>query len=134
MDRQDREDEEQIVQKIFNALRGNGNNDRLRGMPFYVAFMHTREGAKILEINSRPGDPEIQNVLPVLISDPVELCFSMIEGNLSPLKLECEAKATVVTYAVPMDYGGYRESYGGDRKVDLSGVYRLKEKLSLIHI
>jgi len=84
MDRRDREDEERIVQKIFNALRGDGNNDGLRGMPFYVAFMHTREGAKILEINSRPGDPEIQNVLPVLRSDPVELCFSMIEGNLSP--------------------------------------------------
>jgi len=130
MDRHDREEEERIVQKIFNALRGDGsnNNDELRGISFYVAFMHTREGAKILEINSRPGDPEIQNVLPVLKSDPVELCFSMIEGNLSPSKLECEAKATVVTYAVPMDYGGYRESYSGDRKVDLSGVYRLKEE------
>ncbi len=129
MERHDRDEEERMVQKIFNALVGGGDRgDELRGMPFYVAFMHTREGAKILEINSRPGDPEILNVLPVLKSDPVELCFRLIEGNLSPSSVECEPKATVVTYAVPMDYGGYRERYSGDRKVDLSGAYRLKER------
>ncbi len=126
MDKSDREEEEKLVQKIFSRLRGNGSNEELRGMPFYVAFMHTGEGAKILEINSRPGDPEIQNVLPVLKSDFVDICFRMIEGNLS--RIECEEKATVVTYAVPMDYGGYREKFSGDKKVDLSSAYALQEK------
>ena len=126
MDKSDREEEEKLVQKIFNRLRGNGSNEELRGMPFYVAFMHTAKSAKILEINSRPGDPEIQNVLPVLKNDFVDVCFRMIEGNLS--RIECEEKATVVTYAVPMDYGGYRVKYSGDKRVDLSGAYALKEK------
>ena len=126
MEEKDREEEERLVLKIFKKLRGNGSNEELRGMPFYVAFMHTAKGAKILEINSRPGDPEIQNVLPVLKNDFVDVCFRMIEGNLS--RVECEAKATVVTYAVPMDYGGYREKYSGDKRVDLSGAYALQEK------
>ncbi len=127
MEKGDREQEERMVQKIFNKLRGNGSNEELRGMPFYVAFMHTDKGAKILEINSRPGDPEIQNVLPVMKSDFVDVCFRMIEGNLA--RIECEEKATVVTYAVPMDYGGgYRVKYSGDKRVDLSGAYALREK------
>ncbi|MGB2842252.1 MAG: hypothetical protein WBC40_07235 [Halobacteriota archaeon] len=127
MAERDREEEEKLVQKIFNRLRGNGSNEELRGVPFYVAFMHTGEGAKILEINSRPGDPEILNVLPVLKNDFVDVCFRMIEGNLS--RVECAAeKATVVTYAVPMDYGGYRVKYSGDKRVDLSGAYELAKK------
>ncbi len=126
VNKRDREGEEKLVQKLFNKLRGNGENDGLRGIPFYVAFMHTCEGAKILEINSRPGDPEIMNIMPVLKSDFVDVCFRMIEGTLS--QVECAKKATVVTYAVPMDYGGYRVKYSGDRRVDLSGVYALKEE------
>ncbi len=126
MDKRDREEVERLVQKIFNKLRGNGSNEELRGIPFYVGFMHTANGAKILEINSRPGDPEIQNVLPVLKNDFVDVCFRMIEGNLS--KIECDAKATVVTYAVPMDYGGYRVKFSGDKRVDLSGAYALQEQ------
>ena len=127
MAERDREEEEKLVQKIFNRVRGNRSNEELRGMPFYVAFMHTGEGAKILEINSRPGDPEILNVLPVLKNDFVDVCFRMIEGNLT--RVECAAeKTTVVTYAVPMDYGGYRVEYSGDKRVDLSGAYELTKK------
>lgn len=121
--KRDREEEEKLVQRIFNELRGDGENEGLRGIPLYVAFMHTREGAKILEINSRPGDPEIMNIMPVLKNDFVDVCFRMIEGTLS--RIECEKKATVVTYAVPLDYGDCRNKYSGSRKVDLSGVYAL---------
>ena len=126
MEPSDREKELALVEKIFKALQGDGRNEGLIGMPFYVAFMHTADGPKILEINSRPGDPEIQNILPVMRSDFVELCFRMLEGSLQ--KVECERRATVVTYAAPLTYGGYRTKYTGDSKVDLSGAYKLKEK------
>jgi phosphoribosylamine--glycine ligase len=125
MGKRDREEEERLVQKLFAQLRGNGSNEALRGVPFYVAFMHTGTGAKILEINSRPGDPEIQNVMPVIKNDFVDVCFRMIEGTLS--RIDCAEQATVVTYAAPMDYGGYRKTYRGDKRVDLSGVYALKD-------
>ena len=126
MTERDRESEEQLVQQLFRHVRGEGTNEGLRGIPFYVAFMHTREGPKILEINSRPGDPEIINILPVLTNDFVELCFHMLEGKLT--HVECAPSATVVTYAVPMEYGGYREVFRGDRRVDLTGVHALTQR------
>lgn len=126
LSRQDREAEERLVQRLFDELSGGAANDGLRGIPFYVAFMHTRAGAKILEINSRPGDPEIMNIMPLLKSDFVDVCFRMIEGTLS--RVECLPKASVVTYAVPLDYGDYRRTYSGSRKVDLSGVHALAAK------
>jgi len=129
----DREKEIEIVKRIFEELRGDGSNPDLRGMPFYVAFIHTGKGPKILENNSRPGDPEIQNLLPLLKEDFVDVCFKILEGNLT--RVELEKKATVVTYKVPPNYGGYaktfperinREEVG--KPVDLSGAYKLGEK------
>ncbi|MDH5440139.1 MAG: hypothetical protein OEY31_06005, partial [Candidatus Bathyarchaeota archaeon] len=90
-------------------LKGRGSNPGLRGVPFYEAFIHTSRGPKILENNSRPGDPEIQNILPILKDDFVDICFRMIEGNLT--KIDIDRKATVVTYKVPPNYGGYADSF-----------------------
>jgi phosphoribosylamine--glycine ligase len=95
----------EIVEKIFNKMKGKGSNPGLRGMPFYVAFMHTRKGPMILENNSRAGDPEIMNILPILKDDFVEICLKMVEGSLT--KIEIDKKATVATYKAPPSYGGY---------------------------
>jgi len=103
----DWEKEVEIVERIFNKLRGKSSNPGLRGIPFYVAFMHTRKGPMILENNSRAGDPEIMNILPVLKDDFVEICYKMVEGSLT--KVEVEEKATVTTYKVPPEYGGYAD-------------------------
>lgn len=109
MTRMDREREEEMVGRIFRRLKGRGRNPGLIGMPFYVAFMHTREGPKILENNSRFGDPEILNILPILKEDFVEVCYRILEGDLKGVKVE--DKATVATYKVPPSYGGYMEAY-----------------------
>jgi len=61
----DRAKEIEIVTKIFEKWKAK-DNQALRGIPFYVAFMHTDKEPKILENNSRPGDPEIINILPIL--------------------------------------------------------------------
>jgi len=106
---EDREKEIQIVNKIFNLMKKQGSGNELRGVPFYVAFIHTAKGLKILENNSRPGDPEIINVLPLLKDDFVDVCFKMIEGNLT--KMGIERKASVVTYKVPPTYGGYMDVF-----------------------
>jgi phosphoribosylamine-glycine ligase len=68
MNREEWEREVQIANRLFLGLKGRGSNPGLRGVPFYLAFMHTKSGLKILECNSRPGDPEIQNILPALKS------------------------------------------------------------------
>ncbi|MEA2090382.1 MAG: hypothetical protein U9O89_06485 [Thermoproteota archaeon] len=129
----DREKEIKIVNRIFEKWRGNESNLGLRGMPFYVAFIHTATGPKILENNSRPGDPEIQNILPLLKDDFIDVCFKMLEGNLTQVKLE--DKATVVIYKAPPNYGGFinvfPERVNKDeisKPVNLSGAYDLSEK------
>lgn len=106
---EDRDREIRVAERLFQALKGRGSNPSLLGVPFYIAFIHTRDGVKILEINSRPGDPEIINILPIMKDDLVEICFRILDGNLR--KVDLEAKATVVVYKVPPTYGGFLETY-----------------------
>jgi phosphoribosylamine--glycine ligase len=105
----------------------------------YVAFIHTDKGPKILEVNSRPGDPEIMTVLPVLADDFVEVCYNMRDGNLG--KVNFLDKATVVTYKVPSAYGGYATVFPDkvnknevDTPIDLTEAQKLTEKDSSIRV
>ena len=128
----DRAREAEIVNRIFERWKRKDTAD-LRGVPFYVAFMHTRNGLRILENNSRPGDPEIVNILPILKDDFVDVCFKILEGNLTHIELEKEA--TVVTYKAPPNYGDYMEAFPNcvnkneiDMQVDLTKAYGLTKK------
>lgn len=133
MTQADREKEINIVDKIFRKLRGKGSNPDLRGMAFYEAFVHTENGLKIFENNSRPGDPEIQNLLPILKDDFVDVCFKIIEGRFR--RVEFEDRATVVTYKVPPTYGEYMNLFPErvdlteiNKPVDLRYAHKLSEK------
>lgn len=129
----DKEKEVEIIHKIFNKLKGRGSNPNLRGIPFYCAFIHTSTGPKILENNSRPGDPEIQNLLPVMNSDFVEVCFRILDGNLR--RVEFEKQATVVIYKAPPNYAGFKDAFPHridwddvEKSVDLSKAQELAKK------
>jgi phosphoribosylamine--glycine ligase len=114
----------EIGEKIHGKLKGTKRNPEVRGI-LYMAYMTTKDGVKVLEINSRWGDPEAMNILPILKNDFVDVCIKILDGKLK--KLDFEDKATVVTYAAPLEYGGYA-SYSGPKKVDLSRAEKLKEK------
>ena len=73
--------------------------------PIYGQFMLTVDGAKIIEINARFGDPENMNVLPLLKTDFIEICNAMLKGELREKKLDIEKKSTVCKYVVPEGYG-----------------------------
>jgi phosphoribosylamine--glycine ligase len=128
----DRAKELQIVSRIFQEWKGKDASS-LRGVPLYVAFMHTGKELKILENNSRPGDPEIINVLPVIEDDFVDVCFKILEGNLNQITLRREA--TVVTYKVPPSYGGFSQNFprrvnnrNMDKPVDLTKAYEFSRR------
>jgi phosphoribosylamine--glycine ligase len=133
MPSQNREAEVQVANKIFKDVkRTTARNTALLGMPFYMAFIHTKYGPKILENNSRPGDPEIINVLPLLKDDLVDMCFKIIEGSLT--KVELEKKASVVTYKAPPTYGGYIDVFKGKVKqneIDTAVDLKEAEKLTM---
>ncbi len=129
----DRETEFNAVNKIFDKLKKDGAGDGMRGIPFYVAFIHSKDGMKILEINSRGGDPEMATVLPLIEDDFVDLCYRMLEGNLN--KINFDSRAAVLTYKVPPNYGGFDtrfpdKVYSNEigTAVDLSSAYKLKEE------
>jgi phosphoribosylamine--glycine ligase len=128
----DRAKEVEIVNKIFEKWRIKDKTG-LRGVPFYLAFMHDGRELKILENNSRPGDPEIQNILPILKDDFVDVCYKILEGNLT--RIELEKAATVVTYKAPPSYSGYMDAFPNlvDRSeigkpVDLTEAYELERR------
>jgi len=130
----ERADEIELSHKIFNGWRKQIDDDTaLRGVPLYLAFMHTGKGIKILEINSRPGDPESINLFPIIKDDFVDVCYKMIAGNLSNVGLY--RSATVLTYKVPPDYGGYMSVYSSEvvksdinTAVDLTEAHKLTKK------
>jgi phosphoribosylamine---glycine ligase len=134
MNKADYEKELAIAHEIFQKWTAKIRDPTgLRGVPLYLAFMHTRGGPKILENNSRPGDPEIINILPVLKDDFVDVCYGMLEGNLT--RVEVDKVATVLTYKVPPSYGGYSEVFPNkvnkaevDTPVDLSAAHALTRK------
>ena len=81
----------------------------------YGQFMKTADGIKLIEYNSRWGDPEAMNVLPLLQGNFVEICWSIINGSLSK-NLEFERKATVCKYLAPE---GYPENPKRDEKIEI---------------
>jgi len=128
----DREKEMEVVNRIFRKWKVE-DSASLRGFPFYVAFMHTGKESKILENNSRPGDPEIINILPILKEDFVDVCFKILEGNLTRVKIE--KSATVLTYKAPPNYGGYIDTFPQlvdkdeiGKPVDLAEAYELSKE------
>ncbi|NWG11592.1 hypothetical protein HXY33_07625 [Candidatus Bathyarchaeota archaeon] len=132
MTKTDRTKEVKIVTKIFEKLKIE-DKTALRGVPFYMAFMHTGKTLKILENNSRPGDPEIINILPILKNDFVDICFKILEGNLTHIELE--KTATVVTYKAPPNYAEYMDTFPDQvdkqeigKSVNLSRAYELTRK------
>jgi len=69
----------------------------------YGQFMKAVSGIKLIEYNSRFGDPEAMNVLPLLNESFVDICWAIINGNLSK-NYEFEKKATVCKYLAPEGY------------------------------
>jgi phosphoribosylamine--glycine ligase len=102
-----------------------------RGRPFhgvlYAGLMIGADGPKVLEFNTRFGDPETQAVLPRLRSDLVDLCLATREpGGLESMKAEF-ADEWAVTLVLAS--AGYPESSSmGDP------IYGLKEAGGLAEI
>jgi phosphoribosylamine--glycine ligase len=49
------------------------------------------------------------NLLPIIKDDFVDVCLKMADGNLRGVIME--KSATVLTYKVPADYGGFAETF-----------------------
>lgn len=99
---------------------------RKEGCPFkgvlYFGLMLTPHGPKVVEYNSRFGDPETQVVLPRLKTDLLEIFNAVIDEKLSDIKIEWEDSACV---CVVLASGGYPKKY--ETGFEIEGLDNFKD-------
>jgi phosphoribosylamine--glycine ligase len=115
-----------LEQDAFERWKGRGSNPGLRGFVLYDALMHTRGGFKILERNSRGGNTEQMCLLTTMQDDYVDVCFRMVDGSLKGIRFS--NKASVVTCAVPLDYGAATSHSSGVETVSLDPAFALERR------
>jgi phosphoribosylamine--glycine ligase len=97
--------ETEVTERAVRALADAGRP--YRGV-LYPGMMLTPEGPRVVEFNSRFGDPETEVLLPRLRSDLLEICDAVARGRLADVPVEWGEDATV---GVVMASGGYPGSY-----------------------
>ncbi len=106
-----------ISQAVLKAVKEE------TGQPFigilYGGFMACKDGVKLIEYNTRFGDPEALNMLPLLETDFVDLCLAMLSGMLDTLDVQFSAQSTVCLYAVPE---GYPEDSSAGEVLEISDM------------
>ena len=107
--------EKEVMEKIMiptvSAMNAEGRT--FKGV-LYFGLMKTKDGMKVIEYNSRFGDPETQVILPMLKTDLMEIFESITDERLADVKIEWEEGACV---CVVLASGGYPESYEKGKEI-----------------
>ena len=96
---------EKIMIPTMNAMNAEGRT--FKGC-LYFGLMRTKDGMKVVEYNSRFGDPETQVVLPMLKTDLLDIFEAVTDGRLGDINIEWDSGACV---CVVLASGGYPVSY-----------------------
>ncbi len=99
----------QIMQNIIHPTLTAMTN---LGCPFigilFAGLILTKDGPKLLEFNTRFGDPETQSLLPRLKTDLLQLMLDAVTGNLENKSVEFYNQSTI---CVVLATKGYPEEY-----------------------
>ena len=106
--------ERTVVRPVIEAMARRGTP--YRGI-LYAGIMLTQEGPKVLEFNCRMGDPEAQVVLPLLITDPLEVMQACAESRLDQITVKWSSQYCV---GIVMASGGYPGTY--ETGFDIAGL------------
>jgi phosphoribosylamine--glycine ligase len=113
----DYSDAKRIMNETVHAIK------KETGVPYqgilYGQFMADAKGISVIEFNARFGDPEAMNVLPLLETDFLDVCMSIVNGALDRTGVTFEKHATVCKYAVP---AGYPDNPVKDSVVEIGEV------------
>ncbi|MDO8554775.1 MAG: phosphoribosylamine--glycine ligase [Candidatus Micrarchaeota archaeon] len=99
LEEKDIEQATKILQETVHAMKKNGTP--FKGV-LYGQFMATKNGLRVVEFNSRFGDPEAMNVLATFEGSLADMLLSITDGKIERAKFS--NKATVVKYLVPEGY------------------------------
>lgn len=111
-----------ILQKTADGLMTDGR-------PFtgilYAGLIQTKEGTKVIEFNTRFGDPETQVVLPLLENDLAQVLVDVMDGKDPNLSWKQDACVGVVLASK-----GYPNGY--DKGVNLPEI-DINEEVFVVH-
>src|SRR5688500_15407640 len=114
----------EIVEPTLRGLKEDGLD--YRGL-LYIGLMLTSDGPKVIEYNSRFGDPETQAVLPLLKGDLLEPLEAAARGDLSGKKVSAEGSSVCVVLASE----GYPDKAVTGREI--SGLGEVPEDVLVFH-
>ncbi len=111
-----------IITPTLEALKQKGH-------PFcgvlFAGIILTAQGPKLLEFNTRFGDPETQVLLPRIKSDFADLIFAAATNNLAKIKVEFDEEEKFV--CVVMCANGYPEAYKKGTEIVLDKTKNLSD-------
>ena len=116
---------EKIIDTTFQGFIGEEID--FKGVLF-IGLMIKNGEAKVLEYNTRFGDPETESVIPRLKSDLVSIMEKCIDGNLSADDLEWKEEKSVT---VILASGGYPEEY--EKGKEITGLESVDEDIIVFH-
>ena len=102
---------ERIMMPTMYAMNAEGRP--FKGV-LYFGLMKTKDGYKVIEYNSRFGDPETQVILPMLKTDLMEIFEAIVEERLETVNIEWEDGACV---CLVLASGGYPEAYEKGKEI-----------------
>ena len=94
----------------------------------FIGIMLTAEGPRVLEFNTRFGDPETQAVLPRLASDILALLWAAATGALGGYRLEVKPGSAI---CVVVCAKGYPELFRSGETIDIPAA--LPEGVAILH-
>jgi phosphoribosylamine--glycine ligase len=105
------------------------------GAPFvgilFAGLILTKDGPKLLEFNTRFGDPETQSLLPRLKTDLLELILATIDGKLANQQIEFSDKSAI---CVILAAKGYPEEYQKNTEIkNLIAAQNSGENILIFH-
>lgn len=124
-DRLRREIAETIIRPVLEGMADE--EAPFKGI-LYSGIMVTENGPKVLEFNTRFGDPEAQAILPRLKTDLVEVMLASVDGRLQEMKLDWDSRACVT---VVMAAGGYPGDYTTGQ--DIGGLGHVPQDAIVFH-
>ena len=107
---------EKIMLPTMYAMNAEGRT--FKGV-LYFGLMKTKDGMKVIEYNSRFGDPETQVLLPMLKSDLMDIFEAITDERLDEVEIEWEEGACV---CVVLASGGYPTAYEKGKEITIGDL------------
>lgn len=113
---------EKMVKPTLDAMKRLGHP--FKGILF-AGIILTKQGPKLLEFNTRLGDPETQVILPRIKNDFADLINAAIDGKLAQTKIELDSEKKFV--CVVMCANGYPEAYKKGTEINLDATKNIPD-------